>query len=75
MHQGIPVFRNVVYNFLSQVWFLVLPLATSPYIVRHLGVDAFGVLSLASAVIGYLAVLDLGMGTPTSPRISRQFPR
>jgi O-antigen/teichoic acid export membrane protein len=65
MHQGIPVFRNVVYNFLSQVWFLVLPLATSPYIVRHLGVDAFGVLSLASAIIGYLAVLDLGMGTAT----------
>jgi O-antigen/teichoic acid export membrane protein len=65
MHQGIPVFRNVAYNFLSQVWFLILPLATSPYIIRHLGVDAFGVLSLAGAIIGYLAVLDLGMGTAT----------
>jgi O-antigen/teichoic acid export membrane protein len=65
MHQGTPVFRNVAYNFLSQVWFLILPLATSPYIVRHLGVDAFGVLSLAGAIIGYLAVLDLGMGTAT----------
>lgn len=65
MHKGSPLIRNVGYNFLSQVWFLVLPLATSPYIVRHLGVDAFGVLSLASAVIGYLAVLDLGMGTAT----------
>jgi O-antigen/teichoic acid export membrane protein len=65
MQKGSPLIRNVGYNFLSQVWFLVLPLAASPYIVRHLGVDAFGVLSLASAVIGYLAVLDLGMGTAT----------
>jgi O-antigen/teichoic acid export membrane protein len=65
MHKGSPVFRNVAYNFLSQVWFLILPLAASPYIVRQLGVDAFGVLSLASAVIGYLAILDLGMGTAT----------
>lgn len=65
MHQGIPVFRNVTYNFLSQVWFFILPLATSPYIVRHLGVDAYGVLSLATAIVGYLAVLDLGMGTAT----------
>jgi len=65
MHQGIPVFRSVTYNFLSQVWFFILPLVTSPYIVHHLGVDAYGVLSLATAVVGYLAVLDLGMGTAT----------
>ncbi len=65
MHQGLPVFRNVTYNFLSQVWFFILPIATSPYIVRHLGVDAYGVLSLATAIVGYLAVLDLGMGTAT----------
>jgi len=65
MNKESPLIRNVAYNFLSQVWFLVLPLAASPYIVRQLGVDAFGVLSLASAVIGYLAILDLGMGTAT----------
>jgi O-antigen/teichoic acid export membrane protein len=65
MQKGSPLLKNVAWNFLSQVWFLVLPLAASPYIVRHLGVDAFGVISLASAVIGYLAILDLGMGTAT----------
>jgi len=73
MHKGSPVFRNVAYNFLSQVWFLVLPLAASPYIVRHLGADAFGVLSLASAVIGYLAILDLGMGTATIKYIADHY--
>ena len=73
MHKGHPLFRNVAYNFLSQVWFFVLPLVTSPYIVRHLGVDAFGVLSLASAIVGYLAILDLGMGTATIKYIADSY--
>ena len=79
MSKGSPVVRNVALNFLAQVWFLVLPLVTSPYIVHRLGVDAFGVLSLATAVIGYLAVLDMGMGTATIKYIAdyyaaRDFP-
>jgi O-antigen/teichoic acid export membrane protein len=79
MSKGSSVVRNVAFNFLAQVWFLLLPLVTSPYIVHHLGVDAFGVLALATAVVGYLAVLDLGMGTATIKYIAdyyavRDFP-
>lgn len=79
MSRGSPVVRNVALNFLAQVWFLVLPLVTSPYIVHKLGVEAFGVLSLATAIVGYLAVLDLGMGTATIKYIAdyyavRDFP-
>lgn len=61
-----PLARNIAYNFLAQLWFLVLPLAVSPYFVRQLGLEKYGVLSLVTTVVGYLAVLDLGMGTATT---------
>src|SRR5215472_14388084 len=45
---------------------LALPMAAGlvaiPPLVRLLGVDRFGVLSLAWIVIGYFSLFDLGMG-------------
>ena len=55
--------RNVVYNFLSQIGLLLFTLAATPYIVRSLGDDAYGVLSIATTVIGLLEFLDLGLST------------
>ena len=66
MSQRSPLARNITYNFLAQLWFLVLPLAVSPYFVHQLGLEKYGVLSLVTTVVGYLAVLDLGMGTATT---------
>jgi O-antigen/teichoic acid export membrane protein len=34
-----------------------------PYVLHQLGVDAYGILSLVSIVVGYLAFLDLGLNT------------
>jgi len=68
-----PLARNIAYNFLAQLWFLVLPLAVSPYIVRQLGLDKFGVLTLAATIVGYLAVLDLGMGTATTKYLADHY--
>lgn len=36
---------------------------TTPYVLHQLGVDAYGILSLVSIVVGYLAFLDLGLNT------------
>jgi len=50
--------RNVFYNFISQSWFLILAFITIPYIVRKLGTDAYGILSLVGVVLGYFAFLN-----------------
>lgn len=47
---------------LTQVWLLLLALATTPYIVRTLGAEGYGLLSLVVAISGYLTFLDLGLG-------------
>ena len=42
---------------------LGLTIFTMPYVLHQLGVDAYGILSLVSIVVGYLAFLDLGLNT------------
>jgi len=42
---------------------LGLALFTTPYVLHQLGVNAYGILSLVSIVVGYLAFLDLGLNT------------
>lgn len=54
--------RNISFNFFAQFWFLGLSFFTTPYIIKKLGVDAFGVYSIIGVVMGYFSFLDLGLG-------------
>jgi len=54
--------NNAIFNTLGWVSSLGLSFFFLPYIVAKLGVDAYGILTLVLTVIGYFAVLDLGLG-------------
>src|SRR5579864_5317005 len=54
--------RNTIWNLLGQIVPMVVALATIPIIIRGMGVERFGVLSLAWIVVGYFSLFDLGIG-------------
>jgi O-antigen/teichoic acid export membrane protein len=54
--------RNTIWNLIGQLLPMVVGVGAIPPLVRCLGVDRFGVLSLAWIVIGYFSLFDLGMG-------------
>ena len=54
---------NAVFNTLSWAVPAILSFLILPFIVRSLGPDAYGILTLVLTVIGYFAFLDLGLGT------------
>jgi O-antigen/teichoic acid export membrane protein len=54
--------RNTLLNIAGQVIPLLVAVATMPYTVRGLGPERFGILSIAWLVLGYFALLDLGLG-------------
>jgi O-antigen/teichoic acid export membrane protein len=58
--------RNTVLNIVGQVVPLLIGVATTPYVIRHLGPDRFGLLSLAWIVVGYFGLFDLGIGPATT---------
>jgi O-antigen/teichoic acid export membrane protein len=58
--------RNTLLNFLGQAMPMLVGVVTIPFIVRGLGTERFGLLSLAWVVLGYFAVFDLGLGRATT---------
>src|SRR5690349_18879972 len=53
---------NAMWNLVGQVLPLVAAVLLIPLLIRGLGTDRFGVLTLAWMLIGYFSLFDLGMG-------------
>jgi O-antigen/teichoic acid export membrane protein len=58
--------RNWILNLVGQTLPLLVALITIPYVIRGLGTERFGVLSIAWVLLGYLGLFDLGMGRATT---------
>ncbi len=54
--------RNTGWNFIGQVIPLAVAVPIIPALIRAIGIDRFGVLTLAWMLIGYFSLFDLGMG-------------
>jgi O-antigen/teichoic acid export membrane protein len=53
--------RNTLWNLIGQATPLLVAVATIPILMRGLGVDRFGVLSVAWMLIGYFSLFDFGI--------------
>jgi O-antigen/teichoic acid export membrane protein len=63
--------RNTLLNVFGQVTPLVVALLAIPVLIRVLGTQRFGILTLAWAVIGYFSLFDLGIGRALTQQVSR----
>lgn len=54
--------RNAVLSFSGYAFPIIVALLCIPKIVRHLGVEQFGIFSLLMVIIGYANFFDLGLG-------------
>lgn len=67
--------RNTVWNLLGQVapmgvaWFAI------PLLIRQVGMDRFGVLTIAWMVVGYFSLFDLGLGRAMTNLIAQRLGR
>ncbi len=59
---GQRIARNTVYNLLGRGLPLVVGLATTPFIVRFLGEERFGLFAIGFAIISSFFVFDMGLG-------------
>ncbi len=58
--------RNWTLNLFSQGLSLVVAVPAIPYLLRGLGPERFGILSLAWIFLGYFGLFDLGLGRATT---------
>ena len=64
--------KNSVYNLLGQGLPLVVALFSIPMLVKGLGTERFGVLSIAWMFTGYFSLFDFGMGRALSQDLARR---
>ncbi|MGP0020879.1 MAG: flippase [Candidatus Sulfotelmatobacter sp.] len=67
--------RNWVLNLLGWIAPLSVALFAIPYAVHGLGAERFGVLSIASALLGYFGIFDLGLGRATTKFVAELLAR
>lgn len=58
--------RNTLLNLIGQAVPLLVGVVTIPFIVRGMGTERFGLLSLVWVVLGYFTIFDLGLGRATT---------
>lgn len=64
--RGVSLARNTLLNLAGQAVPLLIAVVSIPLVVRGLGPDRFGVLSLAWAVLGYFTLFEFGLSRATT---------
>ncbi|MBD3217914.1 MAG: oligosaccharide flippase family protein [candidate division Zixibacteria bacterium] len=58
--------KNTVFNLAGHLIPMVVAVITIPIIIGALGVERFGILTLAWMVVGYFSLFDMGLGRATT---------
>ncbi len=68
--RGRSMARNTVWQVAGQLLPLFIAAVAIPLLLKRIGVDRFGVLTLAWALVGYFSLFDLGLGRALTKVVS-----
>jgi O-antigen/teichoic acid export membrane protein len=72
LHSGKRIAKNTLINLGGQVLPLIVGIVTIPLLIKGLGIDRFGILTMAWMVIGYFSLFDLGLGRALTQIIAKR---
>src|SRR5712664_4951417 len=64
--------RNTIWNLIGSGAPMIVAVVCIPILIRGLGTDRFGVLTLAWALIGYASLFDLGLGRALTQLVAKK---
>jgi O-antigen/teichoic acid export membrane protein len=70
--RGSLLVRNTIYGFLGQGVPLIIAVFSMPLLIKGLGTDRFGILTIAWMVISYFSLFDLGLGRALTQLVAEQ---
>jgi O-antigen/teichoic acid export membrane protein len=68
--RGAALFRSSLLNLMGLVVPYLIAFLAIPFIIRWLGIERFGILSLVWVIFGYFGLFDLGLGKSTTKYIA-----
>lgn len=57
------IIRNTIFNIIGRFWGILVVLFLTPYIIRHIGIERYGIWAVIGVITGYFGLLDFGIGT------------
>ncbi|MBU1182525.1 MAG: flippase [Proteobacteria bacterium] len=57
------IIKNTIFNAVGRFWGILVALILTPYIIRHIGIERYGIWALVGVLTGYFGLLDFGIGT------------
>lgn len=64
--------RNILANYVSQIYIMVIGIVMVPLYVRYMGVEAYGLVGFFALLQAWFQLLDIGL-TPTMARETARF--
>lgn len=68
--RGGVVARNTIINLIGQALPLIVGVIAVPFVLRGLGQEGYGLLSIAWVILGYFSIFDLGLGRATTKYVA-----
>ena len=62
--------KNTIWNFIGSSAPMLIGIVTIPFLIIKINVEAFGILSLVWALIGYFSIFDFGIGRSLTHQVS-----
>ena len=57
------IVKNTFYNMIGKFFGILAALFLTPYIIRHIGIERFGLWAIVGVMTGYFGLIDCGIGT------------
>lgn len=73
--RGSLLVRNTILNFIGHLVPLLVGVIAIPFVIRGLGTERFGILSLAWGFLAYFSLFDLGLGRATTKFVAEALGR
>lgn len=64
--------KKIAYNVVGTLAPLVVGLLVTPYLIAQIGIERFGILSIAWLVVGYFGILDMGLGRALTQKVAER---
>lgn len=64
--------KNTLWNLMGSGLPLMVAALTIPFIIERAGVEAFGILTLVWALIGYFSLFDFGLGRALTQQVAKE---
>ncbi len=62
--------KKFIYNFISSILPIIFGIFIIPILIKNIGIERFGMLTIAWMIIGYFGLLDMGLGRSLTQKVA-----